>query len=93
MPVCPWSAGFSRRWKRNAWSCCCAALADTVLVPCAAPGSETGQLALALLAAGKQLFVLAHEDHQLLLEAGAITIDAESAMRMLEQARTHLPMR
>lgn len=59
-----------------------AAIADAVLVPCAAPGSETEQLALALLAGGKQLFGLAHDDHRLLLEAGAV--DAESAVAAIK---------
>jgi predicted Rossmann fold nucleotide-binding protein DprA/Smf involved in DNA uptake len=56
------------------------AIADAVLVPRAAPGSETEQLALTLLASGKRLFALAHEDHQPLLEAGAIAVDAESVV-------------
>lgn len=57
-----------------------AAIADVVLAPCAAPGSETEQLALTLLAGGKRLLVLAHEDHRPLLDAGAIAVDAESVV-------------
>lgn len=52
-----------------------AAIADAVLIAYAAPRSETEQLALELLAAGKTLFMLDHEDHRRLLEAGAVAVD------------------